>query len=141
MSDCIEFTVLGPAAPQGSMRGYVVKGTARVTSDNSKTMPYRQQVGWTALKARADAGHNEVFAGRHVPVGVSLDFWYALPPSAPRKRRHMAVKPDLDKLCRSTFDALSGILWNDDAQVVELTASKHYGLPERAEIRVWKAGA
>ena len=37
--------MLGRAAPQGSMRGYVVKGKARVTSDNSKTMPYRQQVG------------------------------------------------------------------------------------------------
>lgn len=37
------------------------------------------------------------------------------------------TKPDTTKLLRSTEDALTGILWADDAQIVEQHASKRYG--------------
>jgi Holliday junction resolvase RusA-like endonuclease len=36
------------------------------------------------------------------------------------------VKPDLTKLIRSTEDALSGILFRDDCQIVETLAKKDY---------------
>jgi Holliday junction resolvase RusA-like endonuclease len=35
-------------------------------------------------------------------------------------------KPDVDKLCRSVMDALTGIAYKDDAQVTSLTAVKIY---------------
>ncbi len=37
------------------------------------------------------------------------------------------VKPDATKLFRSTEDALSGILWVDDAQIVKQVVGKEYG--------------
>jgi crossover junction endodeoxyribonuclease RusA len=132
----IEFTVLGHATPQGSVRGYLAKGKVRITSDNAKMKPWRQQIGWTALSARAKAGYSEIFAPQHVPVKANFQFYLAPPKKMPKGRTWPAVKPDLDKLCRSTFDALSGILWFDDAQVVDLTATKSYDLPERAVITV-----
>jgi crossover junction endodeoxyribonuclease RusA len=46
----------------------------------------------------------------------------------------MVVKPDLDKVIRATCDALTGILYADDAQIVDTSARKHYGSPERVEI-------
>jgi hypothetical protein len=36
------------------------------------------------------------------------------------------VKPDLDKLVRAVGDALTGILYRDDAQIVSLNASKRF---------------
>jgi Holliday junction resolvase RusA-like endonuclease len=142
MTDRISFTVLGKPQPQGSMKGFVIKGKdgakprAILTSDNTKMKPYRQQVGWSALKARADAGYNGLFAEKHVAVGVEMRFYFAKPPSISKKRIHDVVKPDLSKLVRSTEDALSGVIYCDDAQIIQLKTSKQYGIPERAEIEI-----
>lgn len=142
MSKEIRFTVLGRPQPQGSMKGFVLPGKdgrkprAILTSDNASMKPYRQQVGWAALDARAKAGHNGLFAEKQVPVGLELNFYLEKPKSIPKKREHISVKPDIDKLCRSTIDAMTGVMFADDAQIVQLSASKHYGIPERVEIVV-----
>lgn len=132
----ISFTVLGTPEPQGSTRAFLVRGRPRITSDNPRMKPWRQQVGWEALRARAEAGYNEVYAGRHVPVRLTVDFYFKKAPSVPKKRTEMCVRPDCDKLLRSIGDSLTGILWADDGAVVEIRARKYYGLPERAEITV-----
>ena len=125
----ISFAVLGTPAPQGSLRrvGRVLK------CDNPATMPFRQAVGWAALKARADAGIHEIFADKHVPVKLRAVFVFSIPK---KFRLRPSVKPDVDKLCRSVCDALTGILWVDDGQVIELYARKIYGAPARTEIEV-----
>lgn len=39
------------------------------------------------------------------------------------------TRPDLhDNLCKATFDALTGIIWQDDSQIVGLHSSKIYGI-------------
>lgn len=35
-------------------------------------------------------------------------------------------KPDVDNLIKFVFDALNGILWADDSQIIRVTASKSY---------------
>jgi Holliday junction resolvase RusA-like endonuclease len=124
------------------MKGFVIPGKggakprAILTSDNTKMKPYRQQVGWAALEARAKAGYNGLFAEKQVAVGVEFKFYFEKPYSISKKRIHISVKPDIDKICRSTIDAMTGVIFSDDAQIVQLIASKNYGLPERAEITV-----
>lgn len=44
-----------------------------------------------------------------------------LKPSAPI---HHAQKPDIDNVCKSTLDAMNGVGYGDDKQVVELCATK-----------------
>jgi len=134
----IEFTVLGKAEPQGSTKAFMVKGRPRITSANPKMKPYRQEVGQTALATRAALGIHNVWAGRHVPVVVHYEYYFAKPKSVPKGRGCPSVKPDIDKLIRSTTDALTGILYADDGQIIGVTATKYYGLPERTVIRVWK---
>lgn len=138
MVDHIYFTVLGKAQPQGSIKAFMIGGKPRLTSDNTKMKPYRQQVGWSALDARTDAGYSGLFAEKHVAVGVDIKFYFAKPPSISKKRIHVVVKPDIDKICRSSIDAMTGILYADDAQIISLTAIKEYGIPERVEISVTK---
>jgi Holliday junction resolvase RusA-like endonuclease len=54
--------------------------------------------------------------------------------------RHHAVKPDATKLWRSTEDALTGVIWVDDAQVVDQRVTKTYADGEPgATILVWRA--
>lgn len=46
------------------------------------------------------------------------------------------VKPDLDNYVKSTLDALNGILWTDDAHIVDLHAHKYYSDDPHIEITV-----
>ena len=45
-------------------------------------------------------------------------------------------KPDLDNTAKLLLDALNGIAWRDDAQVVGLKVSKRYGSEPETLIRV-----
>ena len=138
MSERIEFTVLGPAAPQGSMKNIARKGKkSMLIHSNKRTVSWRDEVGQAALEARAAAGYHQIFAGRHIAVGMSRTFYFRRPPSVPRGRPRPSTAPDEDKLGRAVNDALQGILYANDGQVVEAHNYKFYGLPERAEIRVW----
>ena len=54
-------------------------------------------------------------------------------PSAPP---YTAGHPDLDKLARALQDALKGVVWTDDSQVVTLAARKVYGPAPGARVGV-----
>lgn len=49
-------------------------------------------------------------------------------------RPHM--KPDVDNYIKSTLDGLNGVLWDDDAQIVDLNAHKVYDVIPHLDIRV-----
>lgn len=58
-----------------------------------------------------------------VPLCVQLIFYRTKPKS--QKAEYPVVKPDLDNLVK-LIDALNGVLWHDDAQIVSLVATKRY---------------
>lgn len=63
------------------------------------------------------------------PVGVNLTFYLVPPRKIPANRRGWpAAKPDRDKLERAVFDALTGIVYVDDAQVVDGATAKLYAV-------------
>ena len=138
----VRFTAFVHPEPQGSVKGFVLKGKwgakdrAILTTDNKNLKPYRGQVTREAVVALAAAELPQPMAGKHVPVSMVLDFYFSKPPSIPKKRKEMAVKPDLSKLIRATEDAFIGLLYADDAQIVETVARKHYGTPERVAVLV-----
>lgn len=51
------------------------------------------------------------------------------------------VKPDIDKLSRAILDSCTGVIWKDDAQVVNKWVRKMYGEPARCEVRVEELAA
>lgn len=135
MKDCISFIVLGRPETQGSIRAFMIKGKPRLTSDNAKLKPWRQQLGWMALANRPT---DNIWAGRHEPVSVEMLFYFKPPKKLPKGRPRPSVKPDVDKLQRAVFDAMSGILYVDDGQIVGVHAAKFYGFPERMEFTMVK---
>lgn len=115
------FQVTGTAKPKGSMRAFVPKGWTRavITSASSSVKTWEQTIRTVA----------EEYSNAYTtsPVRVRLRFALPRPKSLPRQASLLhAKRPDVDKLARAVLDALTGIIWNDDAQVTSLHASKVY---------------
>lgn len=127
----LRFTVLGKPQPQGSMKAFVVAGRARITSDNTKLKSWRQDVGIMATHALKGGG---LFAEKHVPVEAHYLFVIPPPATLPKGRTAPVVKPDASKLIRAAEDAMTGIVYHDDAQITYTSARKVYGVPARTVI-------
>jgi Holliday junction resolvase RusA-like endonuclease len=129
----VKFTVLGVPQPQGSSRAFIPKGWSRaiITSANPKNKSWRQEVAGAALCEMKE--HKP--SGRGMPMRVMLAFYFQRPKSV-KVLAEKTTKPDIDKLCRSAIDALTGIAFEDDSQVTELFATKAFGNPPRVEITV-----
>lgn len=59
-------------------------------------------------------------------VKVTADFVFRRPKTA-SNRIYPHVKPDLDKLIRAVLDALTGVAYVDDSQVILIQSTKTYG--------------
>jgi Holliday junction resolvase RusA-like endonuclease len=131
----IDFTVNIKPQPQGSSNAYVRGGRAIVTSANKNLKPFRDEIKRRAQFEIA-AYHSctwTTYFLKAVPVRLILEFEFVKPKSA-NKRVHMTVKPDCDKLVRGVCDALTGVIYVDDSQVVEIIARKRYGAVESVRI-------
>lgn len=142
----VRFSVSGIPQTAGSKRAFPFKRPdgsigVRVTDDNP------QGRGWRALVVAEaqDAHQGSLLEG---PLFLHVVFRFARPkghfgtrgllPSAPP---FPAVKPDATKLLRALEDALTAVVWRDDAQVVAQTVRKVYGEPAGADVAIWRAGA
>ena len=79
------------------------------------------------MEWRSRVGQAAHAAGCHPIDGaitISMRFRYLRPRSVTRVQP--TVPPDLDKQIRSILDALTGIAYKDDSQVVSITATKEY---------------
>lgn len=129
----LAFVVLGRPQPAGSKRAFVRGGRALVVEDNAKSRPWQALVSDAASQAMAGA---PLLTG---PLRVELTFVLQRPkghwgkrglrPSAPA---YPTTKPDALKLARGTEDALTGIVWHDDSQVVVETLRKVYAASDEA---------
>lgn len=91
----------------------------------SKYLPaWRKAVTNAALSAVADERWEKVLS----PVELIVTFYLERPASIKQAKRPLPIKPpDLDKLVRGICDALTDAgVWDDDAQVVKMTAFKEY---------------
>ena len=137
----IVFTVYGKPEPAGSKRGFAFKrktgGMGVAISDaNPKSRDWKNSI---THRAREEY-HGELLDG---PLSLSLVFHLPRPKGHFGKRglrdsapRHITTKPDVLKLARAVEDALTGVVWRDDSQIVIETLAKHYGEPARVEIAV-----
>lgn len=116
-------TVYGTPGPQGSKKfvGMSKAGRGLMVESSAKVRPWREAVKWGYLSV-----HPSLRAQLQGAVSVEMIFTLPKPKSAPKTRRSFPdKKPDIDKLCRSTLDALVQVgAIEDDARVVRLAAQK-----------------
>ena len=139
----IRFTAYGTPAPAGSKRGFPLRAKGgkivgvRMTDDSKRGKPWQAAVRAEAAEVMAGApllnGPLEVTATFHVRRPKGHYGVRGLRPAAPG---WPAVKPDAAKLWRAVADALTGVVWRDDAQVVVEHVTKQYGEPERVDVSV-----
>lgn len=127
VTPAITIVVYGTPVPQGSKRLGRNRSTGKaiVLEDNKDTAPWREHVGWAARKALTAAGQAKPL---DVPLKVQVTFVMPKPASAPKRRRTWpSTKPDIDKLQRAVFDAMtaSGV-WREDSRVQKVSAEKVY---------------
>ena len=127
----IFFFVPGIPAPGGSKRGIFnskINRTLIFENNPEKNRNWRAAV---ALAASEAMNGKELLSG---PLFVKIEF------EMPRPKSHFSSKgplkktapdwntkkPDVCKLTRSTEDAMTGVVWNDDAQIVHSVTLKRY---------------
>jgi crossover junction endodeoxyribonuclease RusA len=125
------FEVPGPFAVKGSTFSFLDRrGKLRTKTDSKHGKSFEAAVRWAARQA----GVTMVPKGR----GVTVSVVYGLPRPKGRDRVRVTpcVRPDVDKLCRALMDALTGIAYADDGQVVALSVRKIYADTVRARVIV-----
>ena len=125
----IQFTIPGP--PVGKAR-------ARVTRQGHAYTPAKT-VNYEALVKQTFAAKYPDFVPMAGPVRMGL--WIMLMPSKETARKikkgikvYPTIKPDVDNVLKIIADALSGLAFVDDKQIVESDLSKHYA--ERPMVEV-----
>lgn len=118
------FFVPGIPMAKGSMRSFPHSKTKRMVTvaDNPKLKTWESDVKLFASEAWVG-----LCAEKDVALIVTMMFYFSRPKSvSARKRPHMTVRPDLDKLVRAVLDGLTGVVFMDDCQVHELNVRKNY---------------
>lgn len=151
-ADLISFVALGIPSPGGSKSAFRNPRTGRIVvvdAGGAKTKRWRSIVASAAREAM------QGFEFIAPPIGLIIEF------RMPRPKSHYTssgelkrdapwvpiVRPDLTKLLRSTEDAMTGIVWYDDAAIVEQVIHRAYALDEHSGARIsvftvkWKNGA
>ncbi|WP_298016716.1 RusA family crossover junction endodeoxyribonuclease [uncultured Castellaniella sp.] len=118
-----------PGKPQGKGRPRAVaRGKFVRMYTPEKTASYESTVALAASQAMAGRPPIEG------PVVATLFIALPIPTSWSKKKQAQALadellpitKPDSDNVVKAVFDAINGVVWADDTQVVDHTAKKRY---------------
>lgn len=122
----IEFTIPGKPVGQGRPR-FSRHGRFVQTYDPPKSRQY---------KAKAIQYEQTIYSGQPLEsdLKVTVRAYFEVPKSYTKKRRTACLanvekpskKPDIDNIVKGIMDAMNGIIYSDDKQVVRLEAFKEY---------------
>lgn len=145
--DVIAFEVGGLPQTQGSVRAILPKNAKQpIVVQGSSAAARKSLEAWRSDIAGGAMRWRETrpaFVPLTGPVQLKLVFHLVRPKSHPRLTRTWPIgknSGDLDKLVRSVFDALTGVLFIDDGQVVGLVTNKDYDPAPGCSIRLRAVG-
>jgi Holliday junction resolvase RusA-like endonuclease len=132
----IQFTVYGEPVAQGRPKFSTVGGFPRAY-DPAKSRDYKDYVRLAASKHAPAA----LLEG---PLGIAVTAFRSTPKSFSQKKAAAAergdilpvTKPDADNYLKGVKDALKGIIWKDDSQVVDAFVRKRYSARPRIEVKI-----
>ena len=110
----------------------VPKGRPRFTRTGHAYTPKKTAQYEKQIRAIYDLHRGAFFEG---PISIKLVFNMPIPKSTTKKMKRQiedgliqyTKKPDLDNLAKAVLDALNGIAFADDSQIVKLNMEKRYG--------------
>ncbi|MBQ1295669.1 MAG: RusA family crossover junction endodeoxyribonuclease [Clostridiales bacterium] len=131
----LEVFVPGTPIQQGSMKAFPIRhsngtlGVSMVHNKGNLLTAWRERIRVALIEkypeqldgTQTDGGYFK----QYVPVVLEVTFYLAKPKSN-KLKEPSNKKADLDKLVRAVNDALSGLVFYDDSQVVKILASKEW---------------
>ncbi len=135
-------TFFVPGKPQGKPRARTVFN--RKLGHNVSYTPEKGMLYENLIKSMylAEAGDRSI--DRATPVTLRIIARFLPPKSTSRKkcldmlegRLYPLKKPDMDNIVKVVADALNGVAYHDDTQVVKIVAKKAYSAVEGVHITV-----
>ncbi len=124
----------------------VGKGRPRAARRGSHIQLYTPEktASYESLVATAAHGAMRGAAPITGACHVEMDIRLAVPLSWSAKKRNQALeglvfptkKPDMDNVLKAVFDAINGIVWEDDVQAVYVQAVKRYSAIPGVSVQV-----
>ena len=119
----IEGAPVGKARPRFRKNG--------MTYTPKATTVYEQAVAASFQLANADAHFRPE---KDQALAISVIAYYPIPESHPKYRKERerdnvelpTKKPDIDNILKIIMDGLNGVAYDDDKQIVEVTAAKRF---------------
>lgn len=135
----LKFTVMGEPCAQGRPRFSTLGGYVKAI-DPAKSRNQKSYIKYLATAAAKQQGWTYTY----LPLYVEIIAYMGIPKSKSKKWRAAAIrgqerptkKPDVDNLFKLVTDALSGILYNDDKQIVSCRVQKWYSEEPRTEVKI-----
>jgi Holliday junction resolvase RusA-like endonuclease len=133
----IHFTIPGQPVAKGRPR-FSTRGGFVKTYTPEKTANYESLVKMAAAEAMSGA------IPSIGPIALELVLMLQVPASWSKKKQDKALfgtvcatkKPDADNVLKGIKDGCNGIVWKDDAQVVQISIQKKYSAMPRAIVSV-----
>lgn len=130
-----------PGKPQGKARAktYHNHGVTRTVTPE-KTVLYENFIKECFLRES-----NGVFFDKGTPVYLIVEIRYAPPKSTSKKRytgmmegkEYPTKKPDADNVLKVICDALNGVAYYDDAQIIYIACGKKYAVNDGLTISLY----
>ena len=137
MTMMITYIVYGEPVGKGRPR-FVRRGNFTQTYTPLKTKTYEDEI---RMMAKAAIGSSEPL---ETPVSVYIYISVGIPASFSKQKRKDALlniekpmkKPDIDNVAKCFLDAMNGIIYLDDKQVVNLHITKVYAETPAVQVMV-----
>lgn len=139
MSDgSICFVIPGEPVPKGRPR---VDFTRKRTYTPQRTVEYENLV-----RLMYNEQTDRRYFDRNCELAMRIDARFSIPKSASKRiRREMEIgisrpkkKPDLDNVLKSIADALNGLAYYDDSQIVYVEVTKRYSEQPETIVTLWE---
>ena len=123
------FRVEGRVQGKARARTFYNKRIGKMQSITpEQTKSYEELIRWCY---KASGGE---YLGEQ-PISLTIKAYYEIPKSFSKSKKLQAiqgqlrpsVKPDIDNVCKSVLDALNGVAYYDDKQVISIVCEKWYG--------------
>jgi Holliday junction resolvase RusA-like endonuclease len=116
-----QLRVYGLPVPKAAPQATMVGGHA-VVYTKKKDRAWKETVKQQVIEAVERRGLSPWLGA----LKLDLVFYLARPVSLPKRVYHHIKKPDCDNLAKTVKDALKGLIYKDDSQVVLLAVRKLY---------------
>lgn len=135
----VKFTV--PGNPQGKARAKTVRN--KYTGKVNSFTPDNTVLYENLIKESFGIATHEQWMNKE-PLKVSIVAFYPIPKNTSKKNRAQMIsgklrptkKPDADNVAKVVCDALNGIAYYDDTQVVDLTVHKYFGEAPHVTVQI-----